>query len=177
MAVSTNVCMQRIKRLLHDDDSAVSPVIGVILMVAITVILAAVIASFVLGLGDSAAEPSPSPTIDSSLDNDTLRLDVTGGDDFSASDAKIQASINGSDQFEVPMDANSTLDEVTAGDTIVFNNSNLLSSAGNVTFNGIDVDSWDSSVGNAGEIEEWEVKIIWNPADQDSDTIYSDSDS
>ena len=35
-----------------DDDRAVSPVIGVILMVAITVILAAVIGTFVLGLGD-----------------------------------------------------------------------------------------------------------------------------
>ncbi|SEW10652.1 type IV pilin [Halobacterium jilantaiense] len=35
------------------DDRGVSPVIGVILMVAITVILAAVIASFVLGFGDS----------------------------------------------------------------------------------------------------------------------------
>ena len=33
---------------LFADDSAVSPVIGVILMVAITVILAAVIGSFVL---------------------------------------------------------------------------------------------------------------------------------
>jgi flagellin-like protein len=35
------------------DDRGVSPVIGVILMVAITVILAAVIASFVLGFGSS----------------------------------------------------------------------------------------------------------------------------
>ncbi|MCL9812576.1 type IV pilin [Natranaeroarchaeum aerophilus] len=34
------------------DDSAVSPVIGVILMVAITVILAAVIGAFVIGIGD-----------------------------------------------------------------------------------------------------------------------------
>jgi len=40
----------RLKQLFADDE-AVSPVIGVILMVAITVILAAVIASFVLGLG------------------------------------------------------------------------------------------------------------------------------
>jgi flagellin-like protein len=38
------------KQLLTDED-AVSPVIGVILMVAITVILAAVIGTFVLGLG------------------------------------------------------------------------------------------------------------------------------
>ena len=35
------------------DEKAVSPVIGVILMVAITVILAAVIASFVFGMGSN----------------------------------------------------------------------------------------------------------------------------
>ncbi|WP_136717884.1 type IV pilin [Halorientalis salina] len=40
----------QVRKLLNEED-AVSPVIGVILMVAITVILAAVIASFVLGLG------------------------------------------------------------------------------------------------------------------------------
>jgi len=44
---------------LYEDDDAVSPVIGVILMVAITVILAAVIASFVLGLGNSATNTNP----------------------------------------------------------------------------------------------------------------------
>lgn len=38
------------------EERGVSPVIGVILMVAITVILAAVIASFVLGFGDSVSE-------------------------------------------------------------------------------------------------------------------------
>jgi flagellin-like protein len=39
--------------LFQEDDRAVSPVIGVILMVAITVILAAVIGTFVLNLGGS----------------------------------------------------------------------------------------------------------------------------
>lgn len=39
-----------------EDERGVSPVIGVILMVAITVILAAVIASFVLGFGSSVQE-------------------------------------------------------------------------------------------------------------------------
>ena len=43
-----------LKHYFMGDDRAVSPVIGVILMVAITVILAAVIASMTLGLGDSA---------------------------------------------------------------------------------------------------------------------------
>jgi flagellin-like protein len=163
--------MERLKHMLHDDDSAVSPVIGVILMVAITVILAAVIASFVLGLGDSAAEPSPSPTIDSTVDGTNLTLDVTGGDDFSASDATIQGTINGSD-VEVPMDADGELEEVTAGDSIEFNNSN-----GDVLINGVNVSSnSDVEFSSSGDtIDNWELEIIWNPADQDSDTIYSDS--
>ena len=48
----------QLKQLIADDD-AVSPVIGVILMVAITVILAAVIGTFVLGLGENIEDTSP----------------------------------------------------------------------------------------------------------------------
>jgi len=44
---------------VFDDDRAVSPVIGVILMVAITVILAAVIGTFVLGLGNQIQQTQP----------------------------------------------------------------------------------------------------------------------
>jgi flagellin-like protein len=47
-----------------DGDRAVSPVIGVILMVAITVILAAVIGAFVLEIGDQQ-ETAPSTSFDS----------------------------------------------------------------------------------------------------------------
>ena len=59
---------------LFTEDRAVSPVIGVILMVAITVILAAVIGAFVLGLGDSVSETSP---------NAQVSFDFNGTDDFS----------------------------------------------------------------------------------------------
>jgi len=61
---------------LFDDDDAVSPVIGVILMVAITVILAAVIASFVLGLGD---QNNPAPTVDFTYDYDSGWGDANSG--------------------------------------------------------------------------------------------------
>ena len=53
----------QLKELLTDD-RAVSPVIGVILMVAITVILAAVIGTFVLGLGDQVDENAPQASFD-----------------------------------------------------------------------------------------------------------------
>lgn len=46
----------QIQNLFNKEDRAVSPVIGVILMVAITVILAAVIGTFVLGLGSNVQQ-------------------------------------------------------------------------------------------------------------------------
>ena len=52
------------------DEKGVSPVIGVILMVAITVILAAVIASFVFGLGGTV-KPAKTPGITATRINDT----------------------------------------------------------------------------------------------------------
>jgi flagellin-like protein len=58
----------RLKQLFEEDD-AVSPVIGVILMVAITVILAAVIATFVLGLGEQISETSPNTSFSFDYEN------------------------------------------------------------------------------------------------------------
>jgi flagellin-like protein len=49
----------QLKKLFDGEERAVSPVIGVILMVAITVILAAVIGTFVLGLGNQVQQTSP----------------------------------------------------------------------------------------------------------------------
>ncbi len=60
------------------DDSAVSPVIGVILMVAITVILAAVIGTFVLGLGQNVQENAQAGvTFDSNAAEDNITVSVT----------------------------------------------------------------------------------------------------
>lgn len=65
---------------LSDDDRAVSPVIGVILMVAITVILAAVIGTFVLGLGDQVQTTSPSTTF--SADQSTVTYEDDNSNPF-----------------------------------------------------------------------------------------------
>jgi flagellin-like protein len=64
------------KQLFTDDD-AVSPVIGVILMVAITVILAAVIATFVLGLGDQVSQNNPQASFSFSYDSGTGDLTIS----------------------------------------------------------------------------------------------------
>ena len=81
-----------LKNLFKDDD-AVSPVIGVILMVAITVILAAVIASFVLGLGDSQeTAPNVSFEFDYNASNNQLDVTKSGGDAVESENLYIRGS-------------------------------------------------------------------------------------
>ena len=76
------------------DDRAVSPVIGVILMVAITVILAAVIGTFVLGLGDQLNDTAPQASFDIDSSNDTsVNITKTGGQAIPVDDLVI--SIDG----------------------------------------------------------------------------------
>jgi flagellin-like protein len=68
-------------RGLFKDEGAVSPVIGVILMVAITVILAAVIGTFVLGLGDQIKTTTPSSSFSISTEDDVNAPDQTATGD------------------------------------------------------------------------------------------------
>jgi len=62
------------------EERAVSPVIGVILMVAITVILAAVIGTFVIGLGEEIGDTTPSASFDASTDGDNVTFTHRSGD-------------------------------------------------------------------------------------------------
>jgi len=78
--------------LFKSDDRAVSPVIGVILMVAITVILAAVIGTFVLGLGDSLGDSQPTAQLNVDASGGTLTIEHSGGDRLDANDLTIEVS-------------------------------------------------------------------------------------
>jgi len=62
----------------EEEERAVSPVIGVILMVAITVILAAVIAAFVLDIGPGETDPTAAVSVsDSEASSVTVELQST----------------------------------------------------------------------------------------------------
>ncbi|MFZ3168348.1 MAG: type IV pilin N-terminal domain-containing protein [Candidatus Methanoperedens sp.] len=69
------------------NEEAVSPVIGVILMVAITVILAAVIAAFVFGMAPPAKAPSVQLRVTADVSN--LTLTHNGGDPLILKDERI----------------------------------------------------------------------------------------
>lgn len=144
---------------LFSDDRAVSPVIGVILMVAITVILAAVIGTFVLGLGDSLSESSPQATFDWNQEagENTTKVTVqhTGGDSIESS--TLSATANGT-SFSDLTDWPSSGDSVTAGDSYSFGDANNDSQIDNVDQNVILTSddeiqiTWQSSEGGSSSV-------------------------
>lgn len=93
---------EKIKQFVADK-RGVSPVIGVVLMVAVVVILAAVIGAFVLGLG---GDQSQAPQASFSVDNGDIIYE--GGDPLDGGDIEITGAGSGSGSGG----------ELTAGDTV-----------------------------------------------------------
>ena len=111
------------KTLFQNDDRAVSPVIGVILMVAITVILAAVIGTFVLGLGDSLGG---SATAGVTVDGDnTTDITVTLTNLGTAESVKIVYAANGT-SVSGNLGAGETLPMNRTGASVTLSNSSGL---------------------------------------------------
>ncbi|WP_436934096.1 type IV pilin [Halovenus marina] len=143
------------KQVLSDED-AVSPVIGVILMVAITVILAAVIASFVLGLGDSANEVQPTTSFEFDYESNDLTITVDSGEAVPAGDIYIRGNNLGGSAGNTWQTINSNTggslkpaSEIGAGDRITL-----------------------SGVGS-----DYEVTVAWDNGEGDTATLSEDSGS
>lgn len=153
---------------LREDESAVSPVIGVILMVAMTVILSAVLGTFALGFGDSANEPSHRQIeFDYDANADEVVVRHGGGEPFTPGntdcllfrgDASTDemdfdewgAKFNPNDLDCGREDGAKPKEPIGVGDLI-----------------------YDSASDNAnGDFDSgFEIKIIWQPAGGDSDQI------
>ena len=90
--------MSKANNFLKEED-AVSPVIGVILMVAITVILAAVIAAFVFGMGPP--EQAPQSAVRAAAYNDgshnVVKLEHQGGDAIVFTTANTKVTVDGAE--------------------------------------------------------------------------------
>lgn len=99
---------------LHADDDAVSPVIGVILMVAITVIMSAIIGAFALGIGTSEDTPQASWETAGEDTNGNGTVDEVGFEHFGGNDVE-------GDNLEVVTRTDSqtlSTDFVGAGDVV-----------------------------------------------------------
>jgi flagellin-like protein len=156
-----------------ETDRGVSPVIGVILMVAITVILAAVIGTFVLDIGGSLSQSAPSATFEAeqptsdtmaalaNSDSEIVNITYTGGEEVLLEN--INVTINGEQAYE-------------QSDPGANGNSN-----GVVTYKGsgplqitnsISLTSYGSSVGSSDLQPGDTVRIIWDSGEGSSQILY-----
>jgi flagellin-like protein len=172
---------------LFTDDDAVSPVIGVILMVAITVILAAVIGTFVLGLGDQVQNTTPQAsftfdyTQETGTSSDELVVTHEGGDSIPSSE--LNASVTGAVAGTGDDSSNDGSDGDATGDSISFGASasdgDLFSSGNDVTAGTSDtVDAGDfvASDNSADTIADADlsgstVRVVWTSQSGDNTAI------
>lgn len=149
----------KLKQLLTDDD-AVSPVIGVILMVAITVILAAVIGTFVLGLGEEVQQASPqaSFSMDFAQSNDGQVLITHEGGDTIKGAAAVKITDSGGSSADWTTANDGT--ELTAGSSIYYCN--------------------DGATGDTCSGSTWSgetLRVIWESQNGDNSATLSEQDA
>jgi flagellin-like protein len=154
---------------LFTEDRAVSPVIGVILMVAITVILAAVIGTFVLGLGDQVSESAPQAQFTFDYDgDDQINITHDGGDAIEADDLNITSAVpigldgNGDGTYN---DSASPSDAVSSGDPTSANlvDTNAFSSGDTINAGTTIRVGTDSGSSFSGET----VRVVWSSPNSD----------
>jgi len=159
-----------LKELFTDDD-AVSPVIGVILMVAITVILAAVIGAFVLDLGgsqekapqaswsfeyDDGGDGYSGATEDAGTDaaEDSITINHEGGEEIENS--SLSFSIGGSDTGTLTGSGFSgTVSTWSAGSSLTYQE---------------DPDTTEDDI-NSGDT----INVVWTSSSGDSSNIIAES--
>jgi len=139
---------------LFDDDRAVSPVIGVILMVAITVILAAVIGTFVLGLGDQVQSTTPQ----ASFGFDTVDGDSNGVPDAVTATHETGDTIDGANvQVKIGGESFDWGGTVSAGSSYTVGDNGYSGTA-------------DSTLSSSGttEVAGETFRVVFNSPDSDS---------
>jgi len=146
--------------MIKTNENAVSPVIGVILMVAITIILATVIAAFIFGFSADRSNGRPTTAIKVENVPETigvidLRIQHSGGDKLLSGQWKLSIVPAG----ETPVYKDSSTD-LGVGNQII--TSNMTKGTGNYTVTNTSVYT-DGIPGNLTAGRKYDVKIIVYP--------------
>jgi len=154
------------------DDTAVSEVLGVVLMVAITVLLAATAGVFVIGLGEDNQEETPQTAIgfdyDATNTDDTVTIVHKGGDTVTAGNIAVVVTgaegqtasgndIDGSarhawHELDPDYDAD---DEIASGDRVNVSKESLSLADGSTDYDELD-------------LTDATVKVVWESPDSAS---------
>lgn len=109
----------KVNQLLADD-RAVSPVVGVAILIAITVILAAVIGGVVLGLNTESAE-SPQASLQFEYNDTSTDLTIrhTGGESLDSDHVVVRGqAVEGGSEVDLPRDLDAGQRTVVQADNI-----------------------------------------------------------
>ena len=144
-----------LKRLFEEDD-AVSPVIGVILMVAITVILAAVIAAVVLGIGGET-QTTPQASFDFEYDSAGSKLTITqnSGEVIRGTELHLRGDCDGSCSPALGQ----TWSNVGGAMSTEIGGTSAVASGDRLTLN---------NVGSA-----YDIRVVWQPPDGETSATLS----
>jgi flagellin-like protein len=155
-------------KIFGKNEEAVSPVIGVILMVAITVILAAVIAAFVFNLGGSQ-EKAPTASIVAANNPEggaDMKITHKGGDMLKAGDYKLSV-VNASDgSAPAYVSTNSTSGDFSVGSQMSISTTTITCTTDcALTNTGINATSGLSGIGGAMVSgTKYDVKLVHIPS-------------
>jgi flagellin-like protein len=135
----------RLPQLRTDD--AVSPVIGVILMIAITVVLGAIVAGFALGLEERETDTAPSAEFEFEYDgSDQLTITHANGKEIPEDTISITGHGDGPETVDWTGDGD-TDEEFGAGTSVTVDN---VASDDTVRI------VWESENGDTTRLETWE---------------------
>lgn len=164
------------------EDKAVSPVIGVILMVAITVILAAVIGAFVIGIGEDQ-EVQPTASFDFDFETDQITVTHSTGDSIEEPDS-LDIVISGASE---PWLGDGSISEVSAGDQALISAEDGPTGDGEYEITDADNDGFADqeaddliSVDTSDDEFEYDgetVSIVWESETGDSSATLSSQDA
>jgi len=133
---------------LGDDDQAVSPVIGVILMVAITVLLASTAAVFFFNLSEDQNEVTPTAAFDTDYEpgsSDVLTITHNTGSDMRVGDLTVVVSGAGS------IDGRYAVESISS-----YRSESTLSAGSSIT-----ISKTSLGVGSI-DLSDATVKLVWN---------------
>lgn len=108
----------------HADARGASSVVGVLLLIAVTVILAAVVATFTLDLGSESTNDTPKVNWEYEYNSGKIQATHASGDDVKSDALKIQGSC--------ATDPPSPPSTISSGDTITIGNGSCTTSGENI---------------------------------------------
>ena len=170
--------------IIRGSERGISPVIGVILMVAITVVLAAGIGAFALGYGGNQQGPAPTAAVESSVDDHRVTFSVDSANSFDPDDAEIDLEVTVADtasgttetvSISTPLDTSQSQSVTAFSPTVDVDYDPSITGSGVTAGDTFQVSLSGTGVSSDIEISSYDASIVLSESGSSSQILYSDT--